>query len=92
MTRAGTLDVPSVRRWRFPTGLILAPIAVAIAAGASPSVAQGLPRFFFPAVAVIGAVAAAVGLTRALLRFARGERRRGSGDIMRLGGGVTFRF
>jgi murein DD-endopeptidase MepM/ murein hydrolase activator NlpD len=85
VTRADTLDLPAPRRGRWPTLLILATAAVAIAAGASPSIAHSLPRFFFPTVAVIGAVAATIGLVRALRRLARGERPRQTSDLLRLG-------
>ena len=83
MTRAGTLDSPGMaqtRRW--PTLLILAPAALAIAAGASPSIAHALPGFFFPAVALVGGVAATTGLVRALRRLAHGDRlQRGAGAV-----------
>lgn len=49
--------------------MIFLPVAlVLILAASSPSVAQALPRFFFPAVALVGAVASAIAFVRALLR------------------------
>jgi len=74
MTAAGTLTAPTSRRRRWPAILILPPVAIVIAAAASPSIAHALPGFFCPAVTLIGGVAATAGLVRALLRFARGER------------------
>ena len=85
MTRADTLDAPATRIRRWPTVLGLPLVAVAIAAGASPSIAHALPRFFFPAVALIGGVGAAIGFVRALLRFARGDRPQRGRDVLRLG-------
>jgi murein DD-endopeptidase MepM/ murein hydrolase activator NlpD len=73
LTTAGTLDAPTTRTRRW-TIVSLPVVAVAIAAGASPSIAHALPRFFVPALAAIGAVASVIGLVRALHRLARGER------------------
>jgi len=84
MTAAGTLDSPTPRRRRWPTILILPPVAILIAAGASPSIAHALPGFVFPAVALIGGVAATGGLVRALLRLAGGERPCRAGEVVRL--------
>lgn len=86
MTLAGTLDsraMKQTRRW--PTLLILALPALAIAAGASPSIAHGLPGFFFPAVALVGGVAATTGLVRALRRLGRRDRLQRGADALRLG-------
>jgi murein DD-endopeptidase MepM/ murein hydrolase activator NlpD len=83
MTTAGTLNSPPSRRYRWPTILIVPPVAIVIAAGAAPSIAHALPGFFFPAVAAIGGVAATVGLVRALLRLARGQRLQRARDVMR---------
>jgi len=83
MATAGTLDSPTSRRRRWPTILILPPVAIVIAAGASPSIAHALPGFFFPAVALIGGGAGTVGVVRALLRLARGERLQRARDVVR---------
>ena len=84
MTAAGTLTAPTSRRRRWPAILILPPVAIVIAAAASPSIAHALPGFFCPAVTLIGGVAATAGLVRALLRFARGERLPRVHDAVRL--------
>jgi hypothetical protein len=56
------------------------PVAVGVVAGASsPWVAQRVPRFFFPALAVAGAVLVVASLVRALVRFVR--RWRGEGRV-----------
>lgn len=85
MTRAGTLDSPPPRTQRWPTIVILPAVALAIAAGASPSISQRLPRFFFPAVALIGGVSATIGVVRVLRRLGRGERPQRGRDVLRLG-------
>ena len=68
MTRAGALESPTTRGRRWPALAVTAVPLALIVAASSPSVAQALPRFFFPAVAVVGAVATALGLVRALRR------------------------
>lgn len=74
MTQAGAIESPNGRvgRWRSLLGLPAA--AALVFAASSPSIAQALPRFFFPAVALVGAVLAAIAFVRALLRLVRGER------------------
>ena len=67
----------------WPTILSLPAVAIVIAAAAAPSIAHALPRFFFPALALGGGVMAAIGLVRALLRLARGERLPGGRDALR---------
>jgi murein DD-endopeptidase MepM/ murein hydrolase activator NlpD len=84
VTTAGTLDTPTrTRRW--PAIVSLPVVALMITAGASPSIAHALPRFFFPAVAAIGGVASVIGLVRALLRLARGARPQRGRDILTFG-------
>jgi murein DD-endopeptidase MepM/ murein hydrolase activator NlpD len=68
MTRAGTIDSPTPRATRWPPLLVLPSVAVVILAAASPSIAQALPRFFFPAVALIGAVTSTIAFVRAVRR------------------------
>lgn len=65
---AGTIDSPNARAARWPSLLVLPAAAVLILAASSPTVAQALPRFFFPAVALVGAVASTLAFVRALLR------------------------
>ena len=50
--------------------LWLAPILV-FAGASSPSIAQRVPRFLFPALAVVGAALLLLSLTTSLVRFAR---------------------
>ena len=65
MTHAGALDSPRrARRW--PSLLVLPAVGALIVAASTPSIAQALPRFFFPALAAGGAVVATLGLVRAL--------------------------
>jgi hypothetical protein len=78
-----TEDSPATRTRRGPGLLLLPGVAAVIAAGASPSIAHALPRFFFPAVALVGGVMATVGLVRAGVRLARGDRR--PADLVRFG-------
>lgn len=66
MTRAGTIDSPTARAARWPSLLVLPAVAVVILAAASPSIAQALPRFFFPAVALVGAVGSTIACVRAM--------------------------
>jgi murein DD-endopeptidase MepM/ murein hydrolase activator NlpD len=68
MTAAGTIDLANARGGRWPSLLALPAVAVLLFAASSPSVAQALPRFFFPAVALVGAVASTITFVRALLR------------------------
>jgi murein DD-endopeptidase MepM/ murein hydrolase activator NlpD len=84
MTTAGTVDSPTPRSRRWPTVVSLPVVAIVIAAAASPSIAHGLPRFFFPTLAAVGGVAAASGLVRRLLRLARGELPRRGRDVLGL--------
>jgi murein DD-endopeptidase MepM/ murein hydrolase activator NlpD len=76
MTRTGTLDAPTHRTRGWRSLLTLPLVAAVIAAGASPSIAHGLPRFFFPAVALVGGVMATIGVVRASLRLAGGGGQR----------------
>lgn len=85
MTTAGTLESPSNRAPRWLSVLALPAVAALIAAAASPSIAQRVPRFFFPAIALVGGVLAARGFVRALLRLARGERPRRGREVLSLG-------
>ena len=59
----------SDRRWPLRLGLPVA--ALVLAAGSSPAIAQRLPRFFFPAGAVVGAALALRAFGRALGRAVR---------------------
>jgi hypothetical protein len=54
----------SHRRWPLLLGLPVA--ALVVAAASSPAIAQRLPRFFFPAVAVVGAALALLAFGRAV--------------------------
>jgi murein DD-endopeptidase MepM/ murein hydrolase activator NlpD len=72
----------SARRWILPLGVAAA--IVAVVGGGSPSIAQRLPRFFFPAVAAVGGVLAVVGFARALGRAARQRRAGQPGEVVRL--------
>jgi murein DD-endopeptidase MepM/ murein hydrolase activator NlpD len=71
----------SARRWGLPLGVAVAILAVV--AAASPSIAQRLPRFFFPVVAAVGGALAVFTFARALARVVRQDRRR-RGDLGRL--------
>jgi murein DD-endopeptidase MepM/ murein hydrolase activator NlpD len=84
MTTDGTVDSPTPRSRHWSTIATLPLVAIVIAAAASPSIAHGLPRFFFPAVALVGGVAAASGLVRSLLSLARGELPRRRRDVLSL--------
>jgi murein DD-endopeptidase MepM/ murein hydrolase activator NlpD len=55
---------------RWSSLVVLPAVAVLILAAASPSIAQALPRFFFPAVALVGAVTSTIAFVRAV----RGRR------------------
>lgn len=84
-TGGGALAWPAIRFGRLTSSLGLPLAALAIAAGASPSIAHALPRFFIPAVALVGGVVATLGLVRALLRLARGDRPLRGRDVLRPG-------
>lgn len=80
-----TEELPATRTRRSPGLLLLPAVAAVILAGASPSIAHALPRFLFPAVALVGGVMATVGVVRAAHRLARGERGRRPADLVRSG-------
>jgi murein DD-endopeptidase MepM/ murein hydrolase activator NlpD len=80
---AGTIDSGATRPPRWTTILSLPAVAIIIAAAASPSIAHALPRFFFPTVALVGGVAAAIGLVGAVRSRARGEGPRRVRDFLR---------
>jgi murein DD-endopeptidase MepM/ murein hydrolase activator NlpD len=67
MTAAATPDLAKARGARWPSLLVLPAVLVLFLAASSPSVAQALPRFFFPAVALVGAVTSTITFMRALL-------------------------
>jgi len=68
MTRAGAIESPTAPAARWPTLVVLPAVAVLLIAASSPAVAQALPRFVFPGLAVVGAVASTIAVVRALLR------------------------
>ena len=68
MTRAGAVESPTARAARWPSLVVLPAVAVVLIAASTPSVAQVLPRFFFPGAALVGAVASTIAVVRALLR------------------------
>ena len=83
MTTADALESPGSRMRRWSTIVALPAVAVVIAAGASPSIAHALPGPFFPTVALIGGVAAAIGFVRAVVCLARGGVPHRGRDIVR---------
>jgi murein DD-endopeptidase MepM/ murein hydrolase activator NlpD len=80
----GALASPTMGLGRWASWLGLPLAAALILAASSPTIGQLLPRFFFPAVAFVGAVWAAIVFVRAVLRLVRGDRTERGSNLRRL--------